>query len=178
MNKHKNVVIFLIRFFATYFILFAIYARYLQNSQQKGSEFKTASITTIVADQTAALLNFLDYNSGAYQHKKELSVKLLVKGTYTARVIEGCNSISIIILFIAFIIAFTGSIKATIIYSLAGSICIYFINIARIAFLAIMIYNHPYQQEFLHNLIFPAIIYGTVFLLWVLWVHRFSNYKK
>jgi len=178
VKKHKNVVIFLIRFFATYFILFALYASYLQQSQQREGAFKTASLTTMVADQTVVLLDFLDYNSGAYQHKKELSVKLLVKGKYTARVIEGCNSLSIIILFIAFIIAFAGPLKVTIIYSLVGSMCIYFINIGRIAFLAIMIYEHPYQQEFLHNLIFPAIIYGTVFLLWVLWVHKFSNYKK
>ena len=103
MKKHKNVVIFLIRFFATYFILFALYASYLQQSQQREGAFKTASLTTMVADQTVVLLDFLDYNSGAYQHKKELSVKLLVKGKYTARVIEGCNSLSIIILFIAFI---------------------------------------------------------------------------
>ncbi|TXD46833.1 exosortase family protein XrtF [Polaribacter sp. IC073] len=178
MKKHKNVVIFLIKFFATYFILFAIYATYLQNSQQKEGGFKTASITTIVADQTVTLLEFFNFDAGAYQHKKELSVKLLIEGKYTARVIEGCNSLSIIILFIAFIIAFSGSLKATILYVILGSLFIYSINVARIAFLAVMIYKYPNQQEFLHNLVFPAIIYGTVFLLWVLWVHKFSNYKK
>ena len=179
MKKHNNVVIFLIKFFATYFILFAVYATYLQKSQQKKiGEFKTASITTTVADQTVHLLEFFGYNSGAYQHKEELSVKLLIEGKYTARVIEGCNSISVIILFVAFIIAFAGTLKATLVFSFLGSILIYSINVGRIAFLALMIYKHPSQQNFLHSLVFPAIIYGAVFSLWVLWVNKFSNYKQ
>lgn len=178
MNKQKNVVIFLVKFFATYFVLFAIYATYLNNSQEKTPKFKTASITTLVADQTVSLLDFFGYDAGAFQHKEELSVKLIIDSSYTARVIEGCNAISIIILFIAFIVAFSGTLKATLIYVILGSIFIYFINIIRIAFLAVMIYKHPNQQEFLHNLVFPAIIYGTVFLLWVFWVNKFSNYKK
>ena len=132
----------------------------------------------MVADQTVSLLEFFGYSSGAYQHKKELSVKILIEGNYTSRVIEGCNSVSIIILFIAFIIAFAGSLKATIIYVLLGSLFIYIINVVRIAFLSVMIYKYPNQQEFLHNLVFPAIIYGTVFILWVIWVNKFSNYKR
>lgn len=178
MKKHKNVVIFLIKFFATYFILVAFYNNYLQKHQQKIGEFKTAPITMLVADQTVSLLDFFGYNAGAYQHKEELSVKLLVEGNYTSRIIEGCNSVSILILFVSFIIAFSGSIKATIIYIILGSLFIYAINIARIAFLSIMIYKYPKHQEFLHNLVFPAIIYGLVFLLWVVWINRFSNYKK
>lgn len=178
MKKHKNIVIFLVKFFATYFILVSIYNFYLQNSQQKEGEFKTASITTLVAHQTESLLEFFGYHVDALQHKKELSVKLLIENQYTARVIEGCNSISVIILFIAFIVAFSGGIKATIIFSLLGSLFIYTINVIRIAFLTVLIYKYPEQQEFLHNLVFPAIIYGCVFLLWVIWVNKFSNYKK
>ncbi|QTD36812.1 exosortase family protein XrtF [Polaribacter batillariae] len=178
MKKHKNVVLFLIKFFATYFVLFAIYATYLQKSQQKEGAFETASITTKVAEQTVYVLEFFGFHADYMQHKEELSVKLLIDNIYTARVIEGCNSISIIILFIAFIVAFAGSIKATIIFSILGSLFIYIINIFRIAFLTVMVFKYPKQQEFLHNLVFPAIIYGTVFLLWVLWVNKFSNYKK
>jgi len=91
-----------------------------------------------------------------------------------ARVIEGCNSISIIILFIAF----SGPKRATIIYAIVGSFIIYLINILRIAFLTMMLYNYPNQQMVLHNLVFPAIIYGTTFLLWVIWVQKFSHLKK
>ncbi len=178
MKKHKNIIIFLIKFFATYFILFAIYAVYLQNSQQKENGFKTASITTKVAEQTVDFLEFIGYHADYLQHEKELSVKLLIENQYTARVIEGCNSISLIILFLSFIVAFAGSIKATVLFAFLGSVFIYIINILRIAFLTVMIYKYPNQQEFLHNIIFPIIIYGAIFLLWVLWVNKFSKYKK
>ncbi|MCG1035899.1 exosortase family protein XrtF [Polaribacter sargassicola] len=178
MKKHKNVIIFLLKFFVTYFILVSIYNGYLQKSQQKGDVYKTSTITSLVADQTVQTLSLLNYNVKAEQHDKELSVKLIIEGKYTARVIEGCNSISLIILFIAFIVAFAGSIKATLLYSIFGSLLIYVINILRISFLTVMIYKYPTKTEILHGLIFPAIIYGTIFLLWVIWVNKFSNYKK
>lgn len=178
MKKHKNIVVFLVKFFATYFVLFSIYSFYLQNSQQKKGAFETASVTTKVAKQTTGLLRFFGYDADYMQHQEELSVKLLIQGNYTVRVIEGCNSVSLIILFISFIVAFSGSLKATILFSFLGSIFIFGINILRIAFLTVMIYKYPKHQEFLHTLVFPAIIYGTVFLLWVLWVHKFSKYKK
>ena len=178
MKKHKYIVIFLIRFFVTYFVLFAIYSVYLQNSQQKKESFKTSSITTKVTEQTVDVLNFLGYSAYYEQHNEELSLKLFFQDHYTIRVIEGCNSISLIILFIAFIVAFAGSLKATLLFAVFGSVFIYGVNILRIAFLTLIIYKYPASQEFFHSLVFPAIIYGTIFLLWVLWVHQFSNYKK
>ncbi|HIE44911.1 MAG TPA: exosortase family protein XrtF, partial [Flavobacteriaceae bacterium] len=95
-----------------------------------------------------------------------------------SRVIEGCNSVSIIILFIAFIIAFSGSFKSTIFFGFIGSLLIYSTNIFRIAVLSIGILLYPKQQEILHSLVFPAIIYGMVFLLWVIWVNKYSDFKK
>ncbi len=178
MKKYKKSIQFLIRFFITYFILFIVYAIYLQKAQKKDSLFKCATITTSVAKQTAGILNYIGYDANFEQHNKELSIKLLINNIYTARVIEGCNSISLIILFIAFIVGFSGSLKATVLYAIFGSLVIYFINLFRIVFLTIMLSNYPSQQYFLHSLLFPAIIYGTIFLLWIIWVHKFSHHKK
>ena len=178
MKKHKNIIIFLVKFFVTYFVLVAIYNGYLQSSQQKDDVYQTSSITTAVANQTVKVLTAFGYNVEAVQHDKEMSVKLIIEGQYAARVIEGCNSISLIILFVAFIVAFSGAIKVTFLFSVFGSILIYVVNVLRIAFLTVMINNFPNQIGILHDLIFPSIIYGTVFLLWVLWVNKFSNYKR
>jgi exosortase family protein XrtF len=178
LNKYKNITVFLIKFFGTYFILFAIYAAYLNSSQNKEEGFQCSSLTTQVANQTVSFLNAFGYNVTSVQHEAEMSVKLLVCNRYVARVIEGCNSISIIILFLGFIISFAGPWKATIIYIITGSAIIYIINILRIAFLTMMLYKFPNEQMILHNLIFPAIIYGTTFMLWVIWVQKFSHYKR
>ncbi|MGB0892126.1 MAG: exosortase family protein XrtF [Flavobacteriaceae bacterium] len=178
MKKHKNIILFLLKFFITYFVLFAIYSIYLQRTQKKENVFQCSPLTKSVAHQTVDVLTFFGYNADLRQHKEEMSVKLLIDNVYIARVIEGCNSMSIIILFIAFIVAFAGSLKATVLYALFGSLFIYLINILRIAFLTVMLHKYPNLQEFLHNLVFPSIIYGATFLLWVIWVNKFSNYKK
>lgn len=178
MNKYKNITLFLAKFFGTYFLLFIIYAAYLNTSQEKQNGFQCSSITKQVADHTVSLLQMFDYSVSSVQHEAEMSIKLLVSNQYVARIIEGCNSISIIILFVAFIVGFAGSKRNTIVYAIVGSLIIYIINIFRIAFLTMMLYKYPDQRMVLHNLIFPAIIYGTTFLLWVIWVQKFSNYKK
>jgi exosortase family protein XrtF len=105
-------------------------------------------------------------------------MKLIVNEAYMARIVEGCNAISIIILFASFVLSFFGKLKLTLLYLLAGTVIIYAMNIIRIAILAIGIYEYPQYTEFLHSIIFPLIIYGTVFLLWVIWVRIYSRKQK
>ena len=178
MKGQRNTVLFLIRFFVTYFILFGTYSFYLNKTKQKEGVFSCSPITKTVANQTKTLLSLFDYEVETLQHTDEMSMKVILNNTYVSRVIEGCNSISIIILFIAFIVAFRGGIKETIIFGVIGSIIIYGVNIVRISFLTAMIYEYQHYQDVFHNIVFPLIIYGTTFLLWIVWVHKFSNYKK
>lgn len=176
MKKFKKIQDFLLKFFITYFTLFAIYSLYLLNFQKK-APFTCAPITRIVADQTVDVLDVFGIDADAYQHEDEMSVKLLVNNQFTARVIEGCNSISLIILFVSFVIAFPGNFLYSVIFSIIGSILIYLVNIFRIAFLTVMLHKFPNNQEILHNIVFPAIIYSAIFGLWVLWVKKYSMYK-
>lgn len=70
-------------------------------------------MTHLVAKQTKTLLDGFGYDAQITTHPDEPSMKLLVNGNYLARIIEGCNSISVIILFVSFIIAFSGKLKTT-----------------------------------------------------------------
>ncbi len=178
MKNNKPIILFLAKFFISYLVLTSLYSLYLSKTQEKETVYSCSPITSTVAHQTAQMINLLGYQAEVEQHQDELSLKVLVNNNYVARVIEGCNSISVIILFLAFIIAFSGNLLTTIIYGIIGSFLIYFTNIFRIAVLSIGILKYPKQQELLHSLIFPAIIYGMVFLLWVIWVNKFSNFKK
>jgi exosortase family protein XrtF len=118
------------------------------------------------------VLNVLGYQA-TIEPKDNLPVlKLNVEGVYLAQIIEGCNALSVIILFIAFVVAFAAGFKKTIMFLLAGSVLIYGINILRIVILSIALYEYPQYEEILHGVVFPAIIYGIVFLLWVLWVRQ------
>ncbi|MET2983974.1 exosortase family protein XrtF [Aureibaculum conchae] len=178
MKKRKTIIRFLIKFFVTYFLLVGIYSVYLKQTQQKGSVFSCAPITKTVAKHSQQFGELLGYDVRIEQHESELSMKFFVDGAYIARIVEGCNAISVIILFLTFIIAFSGSIKATIIYGIIGTFIIYVVNIARVFILSMLMYKYPEYKDILHNLLFPAIIYGTVFLLWIIWVRHFSYLKK
>lgn len=174
--KYKSVLKFILTFLLVYIGLSVVYKVYLNVSD--GAVYYPDYITNLVAHQSEALLNTVGYRAEVLKHPNEPSMKLLVEGKYIARIIEGCNAISVIILFIAFVVAFSGKLKTTILFLLSGSVIIYAVNLVRIAILSVGIYEYPEQSEFLHSVIFPAIIYGIVFLLWMLWVNKFSNIGK
>jgi exosortase family protein XrtF len=179
LKNNKPIILFLARFFVSYFLFLGIYSFYLKNNQiNKVDFFSCAPITKSVANQASKMMNFFGYHTKIEQHPTELSIKVLVSNNYVARVIEGCNSVSVIILFLAFIIAFKGNLIQTILFGIFGSILIYVVNLVRIGILSIGLHKYPGQEKLLHDLIFPAIVYGMVLLLWIVWVNKFSNFNK
>ncbi|MDO9276014.1 MAG: exosortase family protein XrtF [Lutibacter sp.] len=178
MKGNKTTVLFLIKFFGTYLLLFLLYSFYLNRTQHEIAPFACAPITKTVAEQTKYLLTVFGYPTEIVQDTETVSVKLFINGEFTAFIVEGCNAVSIIILFIAFIVAFAGKFKTTVLYILFGSVLIYFTNILRIVIISMALYEYPQYQHLLHEIIFPSIIYGMTFLLWFVWVKKFSNLKK
>lgn len=174
--KYKLVLRFIITFLAVYAVLTIAYNLYLNMSN--GSKFYPDYVTNLVAQQTNALINGFGYDASVIPHPDEPSMKVIINGKFVARVIEGCNAVSIIILFISFVVAFAGKFKTTLIYCFAGSIIIYVFNLIRIVILSIGLYHYPWRREILHTVIFPMLIYGIVFLLWMVWVNRFSKNIK
>ncbi|MDP3311733.1 exosortase family protein XrtF [Lutibacter sp.] len=177
MQSNKTILLFLVKFFGTYLLLFLLYSIYLKNTQNT-TIFSCDPITSNVAKQTNYLLKNLGYNISYEQHANELSVNLMINNHVIARVIEGCNAISIIILFIAFIISFANKFKPTFFFIIIGSSFIYIFNIFRIAIITIALYKYPEYEKFLHEILFPTLIYGATFLLWIIWVKKFSKIAK
>lgn len=159
-----------------YIVLAVAYKLYLDYSE--GSKYYPDYLTHTVAKQSQDVLNTFGYDTKIEPHPDEPTMKIIIRDKYVARVVEGCNSISIIILFISFVIAFSGKFKTTLFYLLAGSTLLYVVNLIRIAILSVGLFHYPWRREILHVVIFPAIIYGMVFLLWMFWVNRFSNLNK
>jgi exosortase family protein XrtF len=80
--------------------------------------------------------------------------------------IEGCNAISIIILFSAFCCFFYGKNKGNFFFIL-GAIVIYILNVIRIALLSVL-FIATQKEGLLHGVLFPLFIYGVVFVLWLI----------
>ncbi|MFC4723484.1 exosortase family protein XrtF [Geojedonia litorea] len=176
LKKYKPVIKFILTFLLAYLVLSVAYKFYLDLSV--GSKYYPDYLTQRVAKQSKELINVIGYTAEIINHPNEASIKLVINGKYVARVVEGCNSISVIILFVSFMLAFAGRAKPTAMYIFAGSVLIYAINLIRIVILSVGLYHYPWRREILHTVIFPLIIYGLVFILWMIWVNRYSKLKK
>lgn len=170
--KYKGVLTFLFLFLGTYTVLSIAYGLYLAAS--RGGGYPPDFITHIVAKQSSAVIGSFGFDAAIQPHARQPSMELFVNNTYLARIVEGCNAISILILFTSFVIAFSQSFKKTALFLLAGMALLYAVNILRIAILAIALYKYPEHEHFLHGVVFPALIYSMVFLLWLLWVRMLA----
>lgn len=174
--QYKPFFVFLIKFLLFYVVFAFLYKIYLNQFDRE--TYEVDYFTKIVANQTVEILNLIVGEAKNLPHQTESSIKIFFKNKYLARVVEGCNAISVIILFAAFIFAFSNRWKKTGLYILIGILIIHILNILRIALLTYALYYYPAYEELLHGTIFPLFIYGVVFLLWILWVTKFSGYVK
>ncbi len=171
---YKPFLLFLAAFFLTYIVLTFLYQRYLNGFEENEMD----SITIMVSHNTKQVIQL--FNDQSYIKKSEIDpyVKLFFNDKYVARIVEGCNAISVIILFISFVVAFSGKLKTTLLFIFGGSLLIYVLNVLRIAALSALIFYFPKQEPFLHGVLFPLYIYGVVFMLWLIWVRNFSRYAS
>ena len=176
--QYRLFFVFLIKFLLFYILFSFLYKGYLNQYKSDFDGRKTDLITKNVASQTNSFLLFLNQDTKIVVNDEEGSVKMLFNGRYVARVIEGCNAVSVMILFAAFVFAFSIEIKRTILYITVGIVLLHVLNIARIAFLTYALYHYPDYQEVLHRTVFPLLIYGFVFVLWGLWIMKFSGHVK
>ena len=91
-----------------YFSLTAAYSFYLNKNQITDGVFSCAPITKIVTDHSEYVTELLGYDVYTDQNYQELSMMFMVNESYVVKIVEGCSSISVIVLFLAFIIAFSG----------------------------------------------------------------------
>lgn len=170
--QYKPFLLFLGKFFLTYLVLTIIYQLYIVNICNDCID----AITHNVSILTDNFSSFIGFNLSMLKDGNQY--KIIYENKAVARIIEGCNAVSVIILFISFVIAFSGKWKQTLLYVFIGSLFIYLLNILRIVLLSILIFHYPNQEHILHGVVFPLIIYGAVFILWVVWVNKFSKYAS
>jgi exosortase family protein XrtF len=174
-RQYRPFFIFLFKFFAVYAGLTVLYKLYLKQFDNL-LVFEVDDFTHLVANQVQKLLLFFNYECSLAVHTNQASIKLYLEHVYVARIVEGCNALSVIILFAAFVAAFSGKWKHTIGFILGGSVLIHILNVIRIALLSIALLHYPEHESLLHGVVFPLFIYGVVFGLWVIWVNKFSDY--
>ncbi len=100
-----------------------------------------------------------------------------IQGTPGLFIGDSCNGISLFALYSIFIIAFPGRTMYKIIFIPAGILIIHLLNVIRVITLSIIeTYSYSWT-EFNHTYTFTLIIYACIFLMWILWINKFSGLR-
>ena len=167
MNDFKEVLLILLRFLGIWLIMFLLYQFYL-NQYADGID----PYSKLIATQSEALLKKSGYLFTTKDFPQVQTIQFYFEGKPATRFIEGCNAISVMILFLAFVFAFYKKTK-TYIFSLFGLLALYMLNLFRIWALNIVVAECPEWTKAVHDYFFPLLIYGGMVILWVIWMNRY-----
>ena len=160
---------FIFKFVLIYIILVAVYNFYLSYF-----EHQTDYLTLWVGKIVSGIYKLFGMDVQTAPIEIEPGLKLIVHGQYIARIVEGCTAMSVIIMFVAFIISFGQHIKGTLMFAFTGSVAIFMFNLLRIVLLGYLLYAFPQYQDVAHRILFPALIYGFVVFLWIIFIKKYN----
>ncbi len=165
----KPILGILLRFVVIYLVLLLSYQFYLNFFESSGLD----PYSRLVAQNAVWFQNLIGYRSFLFDDVPNHQMWFYVNGKYVTRMVEGCNAISVIILFLAFIFAFYKGFK-TFVFAFIGLMILYVLNILRIVGLNIVCRDYQQYQKMFHDYIFPSVIYGGVVLLWLIWIKFYA----
>lgn len=169
LKDFKPVLGILLRFIIIYLVLLFAYQFYLTSFKEQGLD----PFSRMVAKQVMFLQNTMGFPSALYDDVPKQQVWFHVKSQFVTRMVEGCNAISVMILFLSFVFAFYKGVK-TFIFVVVGLILLHIMNVLRISGLNIVYSEYPQYGKMSHDYVFPAIIYGSVVVLWLVWIKFFA----
>lgn len=172
-RQFRPIINFLLIFMLTFFVFSAIYDLYLHRYEDK-----TDGMSSFVGKQAAGLLNILGFDAFARDVDAEKSTHVGIDGFARVKVIEGCNGLSVMILFLAFLLGFPGKLRNKAWFIPAGLLLIHSFNVSRVAILGWAVYRFGESGYPIYKEMFTASIYLLVLVLWYLWVQKFGGFKN
>ncbi|MEO9884385.1 MAG: exosortase family protein XrtF [Balneola sp.] len=118
-----------------------------------------------IISNSNGIVQWLGYETFAYNRI------IGIYGNSGIEVVDGCNGIAAMGLFLGFILAYPGSWKNRLSFSIIGICAIYIINLVRIVILTITQAEWPAFFDFTHDYSTTTIFYISIFLLWMIWVN-------
>lgn len=94
---------------------------------------------------------------------------VFINGVQSVNIAPQCNGLELIVLYIGFLLCYPSSFKKGLLYGVVGTLVITFLNMVRCSLLAWMYVSQMSMADFAHHFGFKLIIYGVVFLGWVLY---------
>jgi len=172
MKEFKPAFRFLAVFLALYVGLNTIYGLWISSYGTRAD-----SATLLVTNHTSWLLNRFGEETQTRLKEGAPTVSILKDSRVALGVFEGCNSINVMIVFVAFLFAFKGSWQSMAWFLPLGLLIIYLANLARVV---LLYYVAEYWRQYfyyVHKYAFTAIIYLIVFILWWWWIEKISGFS-
>ncbi len=170
MKEFKPAFRFLAVFLGLYLGLNIVYGLWISSY---GNQADKATI--LVTNQTSWVLNRFGENTQTRLKEGAPTVSILKDSRIALGVFEGCNSINVMIVFVAFLFAFKGSWKSMAWFLPLGLVLIYIANLVRVI---LLYYVAEYWRQYfyyIHKYLFTAVIYLIVFILWWWWIEKISG---
>ena len=176
LKSNKTLYIFLAKAAGLFIGWQAIY--YLWINQHTNLEMWLTGKTAAVA---TTFLNWFGYHTIYINHPGELGSQsysqIFLNGFPLLGIADSCNALTLIILFIGFIIAYPGNWWYRLLFIGLGSLFIFGINIIRSL---VLIFNYMHFRstfEFNHKYTFTILVYLVVFAFWMYWAFVWSKKK-
>ena len=130
-------------------------------------------MTQWVSNQTCWLINWIADDETMAVMSTSRPITMIVQNQKTIlNIYEGCNGVNVMIVFIAFIIAFGGLSKRGALFMSVGVVMIHVANLMRIALLFGIAKHYESWFYYVHKYVFTAALYVIVLLLWWVWVSK------
>jgi exosortase family protein XrtF len=167
--KQKAIIVFLVKFIGLYLLLNTIYGFWIESYRPAPDP-----LTRIVTRQSAWIISVFESDISTTPSDGP-NIPVTQNGQRVISVFEGCNSLNVMIVFLSFVVAFSGRWKETIIYCLAGLGAIYLMNLGRVSMLFFVAKYYPNGLYFFHKFAFTGGLYVVVFIMWYVWIQRLKR---
>ncbi len=173
LSEFKPALLFLGKFLAVYLVGNILYGLWIESYGTKPDP-----LTRIVTGQTSDMLASFGFATEVADNPARPTVFILTEGKVVISVFEGCNGLNVMIVFTAFILAFSGPFRNSIWFIPAGLALIYLLNLGRVGALYWMARFQPHYFYYFHKYFFTASLYAVVFLLWWIWIYKINAAAK
>ncbi len=154
----RDIAVFLVKVIAIYVFWYVLYHGWLLPDGRLDL-FVSRNIVSV----TANLLQISGYEVFTFDRM------IGIGPANGLEIIDGCNGIETIGLFIGFVVAYPGSNVRRWLFIPTGMILIYLVNVLRIYFLAIIQYHWFPGFQINHDYTFTLIFYLVVIAMCVIW---------
>lgn len=169
LKENKPALTFIVKFVLLYLAFNSAYGYFVSQYQTQPDP-----ITIFVSKNVAGLHRLFGEETHALEMTTSKNVTLSNANGAVIQVFEGCNSINVMVVYLAFLLAYKGSLSSTAAFAGFGVLLIYVLNLGRISALYFVEINWPRYLYFVHKYFFTLVLYVAVFALWFAWV-RFQK---